>query len=443
MHLQRLISFFFSAFFIFQSQVMGAFGILRPVSPELKLNVVVNGLPASIAQQIFSNVVVLEFRGAICSGFLVHRKLIVTAAHCIVLTTQTAEEKENFQLRILGVTSFGVREIAKFENHSDLLKNLRMKPFSPSKKKGNDLALIMLNDPAPHSFSPIVIHSGQIRSRTHVIQAGFGYSGPDELGGPWSLDLLNTKSGIVISSDQTEFVVSSALNQTICSGDSGGPTYFYDPKNGQLSVLGVTVRTDGDRNANGNCRLNGRSYVHSLLNHETIQWLNENIKQLSSDINPLDLFKSHRKNCSELAARNEIKLGTICYSEFLKEEFEAVFQNRDGSFAWKNSQYGSTWLFNRGSYSKDEVAHHGCSIQELQRQGWGPEIAEYTWSVPNALDFFYFMSRLKDSSILNQQGHFWLKGRLGNFGVFDITKNLSDSQTVTTDKFPTVCRSSF
>lgn len=175
-----------------------------------------------------------------CTGTLIFRDIVITAAHCIVDFDESGKAQDPIEVKI----GFG----AKTENMSEYISATAWayhSDFSLSTLK-NDIAVINIRNDLPEGFAPISV--GHIREKINQVLKldVFGYGqtngvkkiNPDSTLGAGVLRHA-TREVDVSKSLQPDgrFLIPSNNNVGSCQGDSGGPAFLNT--NGSLQILGV------------------------------------------------------------------------------------------------------------------------------------------------------------------------------------------------------------
>lgn len=173
---------------------------------------------------------------SICTGTLISRNIVMTAAHCV----------ESTQLMIIfNNNMLTTLKNLKIGSGIQLVKPVVAKIVHPrwgntpeGENNQGDIALLKFQGEVPAGFVPaqFLPSSSMLQPNSLVKAVGFGLSDPE----------LKTGSGVLRSAiltiqstsySPTEIVVNQRQGKGLCSGDSGGPAYAII--NGAYYVWGV------------------------------------------------------------------------------------------------------------------------------------------------------------------------------------------------------------
>ncbi len=202
---------------------------------------VVGAPPVRDPDGVRRHTVALLLQRGLCTGVLIQRDLILTAAHCLAnnrirsIVTLDPALKPRFLAAAAVTTHPSFRYAAR-----------------PVDAEGADIALVRLAEPAPGDMAPVRI--SRFGETGDLTLAGFGVNG--ERNGkagtlreaPMRARAINwrdTRMIAAIGGSQNE----TRLGSGGCRGDSGGPLYAA----GASSVVGIVSWSSGAPGAKGSC----------------------------------------------------------------------------------------------------------------------------------------------------------------------------------------------
>lgn len=214
---------------------------------------IVSGALVEENDPVYLSTVSLDQAGKpVCSGFVLDKRTIVTAAHCITgwvkgsihaVTFGSLNRKLHQTVEVPGVQAMAHPNWKKEELASGSIEPL---PQSPK----YDIGVIVLGEDAPEWVKPIPVKTaGEVAAGAVVVLAGYGQTRPQPSDSPmpeFSGFLRKTQVQIAQINDAAkEFVWQSPKENprtSSCHGDSGGPMFFQE-KDGSLTMIGVTSRS--------------------------------------------------------------------------------------------------------------------------------------------------------------------------------------------------------
>jgi secreted trypsin-like serine protease len=173
--------------------------------------------------------------GYICSGTLIAKNIVLTAAHCV-------DEKEKnlkiyFTNKMKGADDAVKRPVVAAVVNANYSKEVRAEDMA-------DVAVLKFEGeiPGDYTIANMLTDSSELYDGRQIFVAGFGLN--------WTIGVsrgAGTLRATALEIDDakysaTEVKLGQSLRRGICSGDSGGPAYLL--KDGQLYIWGVASRGD-------------------------------------------------------------------------------------------------------------------------------------------------------------------------------------------------------
>lgn len=219
--------------------------------------------PANIAAQ---TALIVSTRGASCTGTVLTRDLVLTAAHCVA-------PKSDYAIVVFEVTGPRIVPASRIELHPR---------FDPdhfrTRKPTPDLALIKVSQPLPATFQAarLARDGNAPKAGDSFLLAGYGVTAEGEGASAGKLNTLSLPA-IGNTIDDTGVIMvrlqaSGGKSAGACTGDSGGPVYRG---NEVAAVIGWST----GRNGNGCGSVTGATLVAKQLD-----WIAKTAQQMGSSL---------------------------------------------------------------------------------------------------------------------------------------------------------------
>jgi V8-like Glu-specific endopeptidase len=198
-------------------------------------------LQTSVLAKSTVGIVIADSRGtSTCSGTLIGKSYVVTAAHCFaeVMPKEVTNEVIQKTNVIFGESTKTGRKVSvsKILIHPDFKpKEMTRFPDFP-KAARNDIALLTLSETAPEPYSPVAILPLEVglQNGEKIRVAGFGEDEESHHG-----DLKSTEVTLYSFDKISQMIIAKTnTGQSTHVGDSGGPLFVE--RSGWLYLVGAT-----------------------------------------------------------------------------------------------------------------------------------------------------------------------------------------------------------
>ncbi len=230
---------------------------------------------------------------ATCTGSLIDRDIVLTAAHCL------ADPTTSQVVVLFGLTDINLDRSLMIPAVRGVIHENFNNQMDPHTEVWNDIALLKLNSAAPENFKlaqlPPIVKASNLQIGSQLTLAGYGITNSvirkvvkDKRGrqrlvelqgqGAGTLRVIDQINVVAITANESEITLDQTQNKGACHGDSGGPA-FIKQNNGALVLVGVTSR---GTESLGNC--NEKSVYTGVAFH--LNWIQQNIQKLHAPSTP-------------------------------------------------------------------------------------------------------------------------------------------------------------
>ena len=210
-----------------------------------------------------------------CSGTLIARDLLLTAAHCIVDLKNTERKITKITAKISGHQKIAATAWLADPHYKSVIDEIGIERALVDVGV-NDLALVRLEKSVPRDALIAEIPNAEIsQSRSlSLTLAGFGRTNFDDPDSGGILHIAQIKGTMItVRHDIDHHIAIQDGKQQPCRGDSGGP--LFQINGNHLILVGVTSTVRGE------CAWNARAI--SVWHH--LPWIRQTAKDLRSSFN--------------------------------------------------------------------------------------------------------------------------------------------------------------
>lgn len=196
---------------------------------------IIGGAPVTESDPVASSTVLVTDGNYICTGSIIDRDIVVTAAHCV------AAPADHLKI-VFALSLSSLDSPAQSLQVSGYVANPGWRGSDSSGNDQHDIAVIRFSGTLPAGYAPANLlsesESNAIQKGDMALLAGYGITNAQTQDGAGTLREVEVKVKGQLGS--TEVVLDQRQGKGACHGDSGGPAFAH--VNGQLLLWGVTNR---------------------------------------------------------------------------------------------------------------------------------------------------------------------------------------------------------
>jgi secreted trypsin-like serine protease len=219
-------------------QIFLIFFLFTSASPAMARNFILGGQDVDATDPVQAATVgIFEpssgGRGSLCSGTLIRKDMVLTAAHCV-------DPRGNKPFVFFGPDMHDPTAIHR--QSEGVVVNPKWQAKAGKGMDQGDIALVKFSGGLPKGYAkvPQVRSDKDIQASPDVVLAGYGISDAYRKTGAGRL--RKTEVHVAKLRDgKSEMILDQSHGHGACHGDSGGPAFIQ--KNGKLQLAGLTNRS--------------------------------------------------------------------------------------------------------------------------------------------------------------------------------------------------------